>query len=62
MRSVTTTREDRKEEILWELRRMSDRLARAGRSATVEELEAYFRKADDLPLAGRSLEEEAPPL
>jgi hypothetical protein len=58
MRSATTTREDRKEEILQELRRMSDRLARSGKPATMEEMEAYFSKADELPLADRSLEEE----
>jgi hypothetical protein len=52
-----TTREERRQQILDELRQMSDRLARLGRPATVEEMEAVFRKADELPLAGRSLED-----
>ena len=53
------TREERREQVLQELREMANRLATSGRPASVAEMEAFFQKAEELPLAGRSLEYEA---
>ncbi len=57
MIQAPTRREAKREQILQELLEMADRLASAQRSATPEEMEAYFRKAEELPLAGPSQED-----
>ena len=56
---VKLSPEVHRQRVLEELRRLADRIASTGRPATIEEMEAVFKKADELPLAGRSLEREA---
>jgi hypothetical protein len=53
------TREERRHEILEDLRRMAEQLASSRAPLSFADVEAYFQKAEELPLADRSLEEAA---
>lgn len=59
---LTTARRERRRQVLEELRemsvRMSEGLHHSGKPATEAELEAFFQKASELPLAADAAEEE----
>jgi hypothetical protein len=56
---ASMTREEERYQILEELREMSERIAASGSQVTAEEMDRYFAKAEQIPLADRSLEAAA---